>query len=368
MSGENQAVATGRIRARFRRAVPGFTLDVALDLPAKGVSVLFGASGSGKTTCLRVIAGLERVARARVEVDGEVWQDDAWKVFRPVHARALGYVFQEANLFPHLTVRGNLDYGRRRRRLTRTTANFDHVVGLLGITALLERKPERLSGGERQRVAIARALLAGPRLLLMDEPLASLDLARKREILPYIERLRDELELPVIYVSHAADEVARLADHVVLLEGGFVKASGALADVLPRLDLPEEFSEAAGVVIEGRVAGYDRDYGLLRVEFGGGVLQVVHGELPVGRRLRVQVKARDVSLARTEPHDTSILNRLPARVIAEAPAGDAAQVLVQLDAGGTRLVARITRRSRDQLALASGQEIWVQIKAVALLA
>lgn len=362
------ATATERMRVCFRRAVPGFALDVALDLPARGVSVLFGPSGAGKTTCLRVLAGLDRVPGARVEVKGEVWQDDERRVFRPVQARALGYVFQEANLFPHLSVQENLDYGRRRRGLTRTAANFDHVVERLGIAPLLERRPERLSGGERQRVAIARALLAGPRLLLMDEPLASLDLARKREILPYIERLRDEFELPVVYVSHAADEVARLADHVVLLTGGMVRASGAIGEVLPRLDLPEELADVAGVVIDGAVAGYDQNYGLLHVAFRGGVLQVPHEPLPAGRRLRVQVKARDVSLARAEPHDTSILNRLPARVVAEAPAADPAQVLVRVDVGGTMLVARITRRSRDQLGLAAGQEIWVQIKAVALLA
>lgn len=362
------ATNTPGLRASFRRELPGFTLDVALVLPGRGVSVLFGPSGSGKTTCLRVLAGLDRLAGAKVEINGETWQDEARGIFRPVHERALGYVFQEANLFPHLTVQGNLDYGRKRRPARKPTVKFDVIVDLLGIAPLLARLPAHLSGGERQRVAVARALLAGPELLLMDEPLASLDLARKREILPYLERLHGELALPVVYVTHSPDEVVRLADYVVLLEQGRVRASGELGDLLPRLDLPAEFADAAGVVVEGVAAGYDHDYGLLRVDFAGGALHVVHAPVNPGRRVRVQVKARDVSLARQEPRETSILNLLRARVVAESPAEDPAQVLVHLDAGGTPFVARITRRSRDQLALTPGIEVWAQVKAVALLA
>ena len=357
-----------RIRAEFRRELPGFLLDVKLDLPGRGVTALFGPSGSGKTSCLRLLAGLERVPGAQVEVNGEVWQDDAQGIFVPVHRRALGYVFQEANLFPHLNVRANLAYGRARRGKEKAPVDFDRMVALLGIGALLERAPAGLSGGERQRVAIARALLAQPRLLLMDEPLASLDQARKREILPYLERLHDELDLPVVYVSHTPDEVARLADHLVLLDRGKVLAYGPLTEMLARLDLPEEFTDAAGVVIEGTVGGYDQAYGLLRVDFTGGSLRVVHPSIAVGRRLRVQVKARDVSLTRTEPRETSILNLLPATVVAVAPAAEPAQVLVRLEAGGTPLVARITRRSWDHLRLAPGVAVWAQIKAAALLA
>ncbi|MDP1536360.1 MAG: molybdenum ABC transporter ATP-binding protein [Burkholderiales bacterium] len=240
------------ILARFRHGYPGFTLDVDLELPSRGVTALFGHSGSGKTTLLRCIAGLERTANGYLAIDGTLWQDGA--SFLPTHRRPIGYVFQEASLFPHLSVRGNLEYGAKRAQslpareggagggranLCRpASADFSHIVELLGIGTLLDRKPERLSGGERQRVAIARALLTAPRLLLMDEPLAALDLARKNEILPYLERLHDELEIPVLYVSHAPDEVARLADHLVVMDGGRAVAQGPLADVLSRIDLP----------------------------------------------------------------------------------------------------------------------------------
>ncbi|MBS3934962.1 MAG: molybdenum ABC transporter ATP-binding protein, partial [Sulfuritalea sp.] len=219
------------IHARFRHAYPGFTLAVDLTLPGRGVTALFGHSGSGKTTLLRCIAGLER-AQGRLTVNGETWQDDA--SFLPTHRRALGYVFQEASLFSHLTVRGNLDYGMKRCPRRPAAAEFEKTVDLLGIGALLERKPERLSGGERQRVAIARALLTLPRLLLMDEPLASLDPARKNEIIPYLERLHGALEIPVLYVSHATDEVARLADHIVVMADGRALASGPLGATLAR--------------------------------------------------------------------------------------------------------------------------------------
>jgi len=362
------AATAQRIRANFRRDLPGFTLEAELDVPGRGVTALFGPSGSGKTSCLRILAGLERVPGARVEVNGEVWQDEAQGIFVPAHQRALGYVFQEARLFSHLNVRANLDYGRKRRGTENAAVDFNRMVTLLGIEALLDRAPAGLSGGERQRVAIARALLAGPRILLMDEPLASLDQARRKEILPYLERLHEELELPVIYVSHASDEVARFADYLVLLAAGRVLAHGPLTEMLARMDLPEEFTDATGVVIEATVEGHDRDYGLLRVGFTGGNLHVVHPPVAPGRKLRVQVKARDVSLTVVEPRETSILNLLPAVVVVVAPTAEPAQVLVRLDAGGTPLVARITRRSCDQLRLATGARVWAQIKAVALLA
>lgn len=360
------------IRARFQVAYPGFALDVDLTLPGRGVTALFGPSGCGKTTCLRAMAGLEPGARGRLEVGGEVWQDDAGGTRLPTHRRPLGYVFQEASLFPHLTVRGNLEYGQRRSQAATPAAErraaVDHAAGLLDIAPLLERRPHKLSGGERQRVAIARALLTRPRLLLMDEPLAALDLARKREILPYLQRLHDELEIPVIYVTHSPDEVARLADHLVLLAGGRVLASGSLGSVLPRLDLPTALADRAGVVVDARVASYDGHYGLLQLEFPGGAVQVPHGLVPLGSRMRLQVRARDVSLALTRAEDSSITNVLPARVVEVSPGETLAHVMVRLDAGGTPLLARITRRSRDQLGLAPGMAVWAQIKAVALLA
>ncbi|MGZ5182720.1 MAG: molybdenum ABC transporter ATP-binding protein [Ramlibacter sp.] len=343
-----------------------FALAVDLDLPGRGITALFGPSGSGKTTCLRAIAGLEAAGVRHVAVDGEVWHDAARGVCVPTHRRALGYVFQEASLFPHLSVRGNLEFGQRRTAGNERRFALDDITGLLGIGELLERAPATLSGGERQRVAIARALLASPRLLLMDEPLASLDSRRKQEILPYLERLHDELAIPIIYVSHAPDEVARLADHLVLLEGGRVAASGPLTETLARLDLPSTFADDAGVVVHAVLEGHEDD-GLSRLSFAGGVLYVGHRPEPIGSRLRCRIQARDVSLSLARPTGSSILNLLPATVTAMAPANAQGQVTVRLQLGGVPLLARITERSRRELAIAEGSQVWVQIKAVALL-
>src|SRR6266581_473425 len=247
-----RAIVSDGIRARFRLDYPGFRLDARLDLPGRGVTALFGPSGSGKTTALRCIAGLERAADAYLAIGAEVWQDDANGIFVATHRRALGYVFQEASLFPHLSVRRNLEYGLKRIAAAERRVAWDQAIELMGIGALMERMPERLSGGERQRVAIVRALLTSPRLLLMDEPLAALDAQRKAEILPYLERLHRELEIPLLYVSHAADEVARLADTLVVMQHGRVVAQGALSETLARLDLPIRLGEDAGVVLDGR--------------------------------------------------------------------------------------------------------------------
>ncbi|WP_119157029.1 molybdenum ABC transporter ATP-binding protein [Caldimonas tepidiphila] len=358
----------GAIVARFAVDYPGFSLQAGLRLPGHGVTALFGHSGSGKTTLLRAVAGLEHHRGGYLAVNGEVWQDDARGVFVPTHRRPIGYVFQEASLFAHLSVRANLQFGQKRIAPAARRVDLRQAVELLGIGALLERHPDRLSGGERQRVAIARALLTSPRLLLMDEPLAALDLRRKREILPYIQRLHDELDIPVLYVSHAPDEVARLADHLVLLDAGRVVASGPLAQTMARLDLPIAFGEDAGVVIEGTVRGHDARYHLAELSFPGGSVQVAHGPVAAGTRLRIQVRARDVSLALAPQEDSSILNRLRARYVAEAEADTPAHLLVRLEAGGTPLLARITRRSRDLLGLAPGREVWAHIKSVALLA
>jgi len=247
------------IETRVRVERGAFTLDVDLMLPGRGVTALFGHSGSGKTTVLRVLAGLARIPGARVAFGGDVWQDDARGVFVPTHRRGLGYVFQEASLFEHLEVRANLEFGRKRVAASERRFALPVVTELLGIGHLLDARPATLSGGERQRVAIARTLLASPRLLLMDEPLAALDLKRKLEILPYLERMHDELALPVVYVSHSADEVARLADHLVVLEDGHVAASGALAETLARIDIAGSFDDDAGVMIETAVSGHDAD-------------------------------------------------------------------------------------------------------------
>jgi len=344
-----------------------FKLDVDLALPGRGVTALFGHSGSGKTTLLRVLAGLERVAGARVALGDEVWQDDAHKVFVPTHERGIGYVFQEASLFPHLSVRANLEFGRKRLKPAERRFDLMAVAELLGIERLLDASPATLSGGERQRAAIARTLLASPRLLLMDEPLAALDMRRKLEILPYLERLHDELALPVVYVSHAADEVARLADHLVVLEEGRVLASGPLAATLARLDLAANFQDDAGVMLETTLQAHDAD-GLSHLAFAGGVLLVGQRNAAVGTRVRCRIHARDVSLALERPRGSSITNILPARVDAVGPSGAPGQVLVRLLVGDTALLARITERSRRELAIAPGCAVWAQVKAVALLA
>ena len=352
---------------RFHVAYPGFALEADLNLPGQGVSVLFGPSGSGKSTLLRCVAGLTRAPGGFLEVNGQIWQDEARGVFLPPHRRALGYVFQEASLFPHLSVKRNLDYGWKRIAPAQRRVEREHILELLGMAPLLERKPDHLSGGERQRVAIARALLTSPKLLLMDEPLSALDHARKQEILPYLERLHDELEIPLLYVSHAPDEVARLADHLVVLEEGRVLASGPLTETLARLDLPIRLGEDAGVVLAGRIAERDAAWHLARVDFGGGSLWVRDAGLPLGREVRVRILARDVSLALQAHQGTSILNMLPARVEELAEDAHPALALARLDVGGAPLVARLTRRSAATLALAPGQRLWAQIKAVALI-
>jgi len=344
-----------------------FKVDVDLALPGRGVTALFGHSGSGKTTLLRVLAGLERVAGARVALGDEVWQDDARKVFVPTHERGIGYVFQEASLFPHLSVRANLEFGRKRLKPAERRFDLLAVAELLGIERLLDASPATLSGGERQRAAIARTLLASPRLLLMDEPLAALDMRRKLEILPYLERLHDELVLPVVYVSHAADEVARLADHLVVLEEGRVLASGPLGATLARLDLAANFQDDAGVMLETTLQAHDAD-GLSHLAFAGGVLLVGQRDVAIGTRVRCRIHARDVSLALERPRGSSITNILPARVDAVGPSGAPGQVLVRLLVGETALLARITERSRRELAIAPGCAVWAQVKAVALLA
>ncbi|MBK9018777.1 MAG: molybdenum ABC transporter ATP-binding protein [Sulfuritalea sp.] len=351
------------IRARFQLSYPGFSLDVDLDLPGSGVTALFGQSGCGKTTLLRCMAGLERGA-GRLDVNGEAWQDDSR--FVPTHQRPLGYVFQDARLFAHLDVARNLDYGRR-RTASADSLRRDPIVDLLGLGPLLDRMPARLSGGEQQRVAIARALLTSPRLLLMDEPLASLDHARKQEFLPWLERLRDELDIPLIYVSHAPDEVARLADHIVVMEAGRAVAQGPLAETLARIDLPIKLGEDAGAVFAASVAERDAEWHLARVEFDGGELWVRDSGVPVGREVRVRVLARDVSIANSRHDDVSIMNLLPATVVAHAAEDHPSQVLVQLRVGSTLLLGRLTRRSAQRLDLAPGREVWVQIKAVALI-
>lgn len=355
------------IEARFAGGLGSFRLDAEFSAPLSGVTGVFGPSGCGKTTLLRCIAGLTRLAGGRLAFDGQVWQDD--KGFRPPHLRSVGYVFQEASLFPHLSVHGNLLYGLRRAAGRCPLFRFEDVAGMMGLERLLARAPAALSGGERQRVAIGRALLAQPRLLLMDEPLASLDRESKDDILDHLDDLHRRLPIPVLYVSHAIGEVERLADHLVVMEAGRVVRCGPMEDLLVDLSLPFARRGRAGSVLEAEVVGFDPAYGLSELAVPGGSLIVAGRFDGTGATLRVRVLAVDVSITLLRPERSSILNVLPAR-IENATALDEAQVTVLLRLGaegqGARLLSRITRKSWEALNLAPGAAVFAQIKSAAI--
>jgi molybdate transport system ATP-binding protein len=342
----------------------GFRLTVDTRVPGRGVTALFGRSGCGKTTLLRCVAGLENSVRGRLVVNGEVWQDRDH--FIPAHQRPLGYVFQEGQLFPHLSVQGNLRYGYRRIPAAERVVQPEDVARLLGLETLLDRRVTEISGGQRQRVAVGRALLTSPRVLLMDEPLAALDAISKAEILPYLERLHDELSIPVLYVSHAIDEVTRLADHMLLMEDGMVRAEGALNELITRGDLPLAHAEGAAAVIEARVVGHDVRHHLTELEFGGGTLAITREDLHRSACVRVRIRARDVAINLTRPHDSSVLNVLPARVLDVSDDPHPGHVLVRLAVGDVTLLSRITRRSLERLALEPGTGVYALVKSVAI--
>jgi len=349
-----------QIQLALKRA--GFSLEVKLQLPARGVTALFGPSGCGKTTLLRCIAGLERATGSLI-INDDVWQDATQ--FIPTHQRAIGYVFQEASLFPHLSVRGNLQYGMQRIAGQNKVA-IDPIIDLLGLRALLDRKPDGLSGGERQRVAIARALAVDPRLLLMDEPLAALDLKRKQEILPYLDKLQATLDMPVLYVTHSPDEVVRLAHHLVVMEAGQVMASGDLAATLSQLDIPVRLGDEPGVVIESVVGSIEPAWHLARLDFDGGSVWIRDPGLSVGASARVRILAGDVSLAREQPGKSSIQNVLTGRIDGIRDDDQPGLALVRISIGRTALLARITQRAVSTLALRTGDPVWAQVKSVAL--
>lgn len=353
------------IHARFRCEFDSFRLDVDLTLPGHGVIALFGHSGCGKTTLLRCMAGLQPADGSMV-VNGDCWQGSRRTL--PVHQRPLAYVFQEPSLFPHLSVRGNLRYGLRRIPQDQRQIDFDQAVTWLGLARLLDRMPGRLSGGERQRVAIARALLTSPRLLLMDEPLSALDRQSKQEILPYLENLHHSLAIPVIYVSHSAAEVARLADHVVMMDNGRVMAAGPLQETLARTDQPFALEDDAGVIVNAVVRERDSQWHLCQAEFDGGQLWVRdEPDLAIGRPVRLQVLARDISLALAPNHSQSIQNLIPARITDIAADQTPGTTLVRLQAGQTPFLARLTSRSAHQLGLQPAMRVWMQIKTVAIV-
>ena len=342
------------IRALKRR--DGFTLDVAIEVSTSGVVGLFGRSGCGKTTLVNIVAGLLAADEAHVEIDGVVLEDLRSGTRLPAERRRIGYVFQDARLFPHLDALGNLRYAERRAHGVEKRISLDFVVHLLGLEALLQRRVQKLSGGERQRVALGRALLSQPRLLLLDEPLASLDIARREEVLPYFERLRDELSIPMIYVSHQFEEVLRLATHAVLLERGHVVTQGSLDEVSLHPDLRAIVGpEAVGSVLTGTVEAHGGDIaGLASIRIGANVLHVALRDARAGASVRVQLLARDVILATERPENISVRNIMTG-TIARIARDDADTDMVHIDIGGPLVLARVTRAASAALNLQQGK-------------
>ena len=343
-----------------------FQLSVDLFLPGSGITVLFGDSGSGKTTLLRCIAGLEQAPQGFLEINGKIWHDSAKGVFSPTHKRPLGYVFQEANLFPHLTVLGNIQFGLRRIGQPLWTSELHQIIELMGISPLLDRLPHKLSGGESQRVAIARALALKPELLLMDEPLASLDFRRKQEILPYLIKLHQQTRIPILYVTHSLQEAAQLADYLVILSKGHVLASGPLPETLGRIDIPLAHEKEAITMWEVTVARHEPEHHLTYVTFAGGTLCLPAIAAEADTPLRLQIYAHDVSIALEMPIATSILNILPA-TITDVADNHQGRSVVQLKVGDLHLLAHITSKSAQLLKLKIGVSVNAQIKGTAIL-
>lgn len=351
------------LSVEIKHQLGAFALDARFEAP-EGITVLFGRSGAGKTTIINTVAGLMTPASGRILSQGRTLLDTATGVFVPPHARRVGYIFQEARLFPHLTVAQNLSYGAWFAKTKKTTRDYDRIVETLGIGALLDRRPARLSGGERQRVAIGRALLAHPSILLADEPLAALDAERKAEIMPYFEKLRDEVKTPILYVSHDASEVARLASTVIVLQAGRVQRQGPPSDVLSDPEVTPMGAAGAGSLLNARVLAHDAD-GI--TVLGINDLQLLVPQIPnaVGSELRVRIDAKDVMLATAPPQAISALNILPA-TLAALRDGQGPGMLAQLDLAGTKLLARVTRRSAKALALREGMPVFAIVKAVSI--
>ncbi len=358
-----------KVRALKRHA--GFTLDAQFEAPTPGIVALFGRSGCGKTTTINVISGLLHGDEARVELDGNVLEDTAAGIHVPPEQRRIGYVFQDGRLFPHMTVLGNLSYGLKRAKVSQPTQQgsqpsigLEQIVSLLGLEGLTKRRPFQLSGGERQRVSLGRALLSQPAMLLLDEPLAALDAARREEVLPYLERLRDNLSIPMVYVSHQFDEVLRLATHVVLMDAGRVPAQGSLNEIslLPALRNIVG-PDSVGSVLDGVVRRSDPASGIAEMQVGGGILNVSVRDASPGSRVRVQLLARDIILATEAPRGLSVRNELQGVVVRLSP-DEADAVLVTVDVGGTQVLSRVTQGAVESLGLREGVHVWVLVKAV----
>ena len=351
------------IECKIKVQLESFTLDANFSIPDRGITVVFGPSGSGKTTLLRAIAGLEKSDEGFLKIGDSVWQKG--EDFLATHKRQIGYVFQDAALFDHLDVKGNLNFVIK-RAIGLKEDFIESIHNLLEIKTLLNRKTTQLSGGERQRVAIARALLTNPKILLLDEPLSALDLKRKNEILPYLDSIHNDLEIPILYVTHSQDEMSRLADHLLLIEDGNIIGSGPVNDMLTRFDMPLSHGGDAVSIIEAEVLKRDSEFNLMHLDFLGGQFIVPDNSFPVQTKVRIRVVARDVSLTKSKQVDTSILNIFPAMVQEIVNEGEA-QVMVRLQIKETILLACITRKSSYKLRLEKGSEVFVQVKSVAIL-
>jgi len=351
------------IECKIKVKLESFMLDANFSIPDRGITVVFGPSGSGKTTLLRAIAGLEKSDKGFLKIGDSVWQKG--EDFLATHKRQIGYVFQDAALFDHLDVKGNLNFVIK-RAIGLKEDFIESIHNLLEIKTLLNRKTTQLSGGERQRVAIARALLTNPKILLLDEPLSALDLKRKNEILPYLDSIHNDLEIPILYVTHSQDEMSRLADHLLLIEDGNIVGSGPVNDMLTRFDMPLSHGGDAVSIIEAEVLKRDSEFNLMHLDFLGGQFIVPDNSFPVQTKVRIRVVARDVSLTKSKQVDTSILNIFPAMVQEIVNEGEA-QVMVRLQIKETILLACITRKSSYKLRLEKGSEVFVQVKSVAIL-
>ena len=345
---------------------PDFALEVDLKLPAHGITVLFGPSGSGKTTVLRCVAGLEQV-KGIVALEDDLWQSSQSNIYKPTWQREIGYVFQEASLFEHMDVRKNLNFGLRRIQRFGGIKTLEAAVELLGIGHLLDRPVVSLSGGERQRVAIARSLATQPKLLLLDEPLSSLDIVRRREVLPWLERLHAELRIPVLYVTHSVDELARLADYVVMLEKGAVKACGPVMEVMSSQDVATAIGDEAGIVASGEIIACDEADQMCQIRFGAGTVWARDQGLSIGQSVRLRILARDVSLSLTLHEDTTIQNRFHGVIESIESDAHPSQALVRVRCGTTVVLSRVTRRALQHLELTVGSSVWCQVKSVALI-